>query len=119
MATPMLVAQSPPESVFEIGKRLAGLLEQAEQEVGNGQLPDAVRDRLADAVEALRVRVARKTERDPRSLFDIDERLVDLMDQVEDAVTDGGEIPEELLQQINDYLEAFRTKVDRIAGYWR
>src|SRR4029453_2069573 len=23
------------------------------------------------------------------------------------------------LQEMNDYLEAFRTKVDRIAGYWR
>lgn len=119
MATPMLVAQSPPESVFDIGKRLAGLLEQAEQEAVNGRLPDAVRDRLADTVEALRVRMAPKTERDPQSLFDIDERLVDLMDQVEEATADGGEIPHELVQKIDDYLEAFRTKVDRIAGYWR
>jgi hypothetical protein len=115
----MLVAQSPPESVFDIGKRLAGLLEQAEQEAVDGRLPNAVRERLADTVEALRVRMARKTERDPRSLFDIDERLVDLMDQVEDAVADGGEIPQDLLHEIDDYLEAFRTKVDRIAGYWR
>ena len=119
MATPMLVAQSPPESVFDIGKRLAGLLGQAEQEAVNGRLPDAVRERLTDTVEALRVRVARKMERDPRSLFDIDERLVELMDQVEEASADGGEIPEELVQEINDFLEAFRTKVDRIAGYWR
>jgi hypothetical protein len=115
----MLVAQSPPESVFDIGKRLAGVLEQAEQEAVDGRLPDTVRERLADTVEALRVRMARKTERDPRSLFDIDERLVDLMDQVEDAVADGGEIPGELVKEINDYLEAFRAKVDRIAGYWR
>jgi hypothetical protein len=115
----MLVAPSPPESVFDIGKRLAGLLEQAEQGAVDGGLPDMVRDRLADTVEALRVRMARKTERDPRSLFDIDERLVDLMDQVEEAVADAGEIPQELVKEINDYLEAFRTKVDRIAGYWR
>jgi hypothetical protein len=63
--------------------------------------------------------MARKTERDPRSLFDIDERLVDLMDQVEDAAADGVEIPQELVQEIDNYWEAFRTKVDRIAGYWR
>lgn len=59
-----------------------------------------------------------KPERDPRSLFDIDERLVDLMDRAEEAA-EAGDIPQELLQEINDYLEAFRTKVDRIAGYWR
>jgi Siphovirus Gp157 len=41
------------------------------------------------------------------------------MDQVEDAAAEPGEIPAELLQEINDYFEAFRTKVDRIAGYWR
>jgi len=119
MATPMLVAQSPPESVFDIGKRLAGLLEQAEQEAVGGPFPDAFRQRLMDTVEALRVRMAPRKERDPRSLFDIDERLMDLMNQVEDAVADGGEIPQQLVQEINDYLEAFRTKVDRIAGYWR
>lgn len=119
MVISVLAPPSPPESAFDIGKRLAGLLEQAEQEAADGQLPDAVRERLTDTVEALRVRLCRKNERDPRSLFDIDERLVDLMDQVEDAVADGGEIPQELVQAINDYLEAFRTKVDRIAGYWR
>jgi hypothetical protein len=115
----MLVAQSQPESVFEIGKRLAALLAQAEHDSLDGRLPDTVRDRLADRIEALRVRLAPRKERDPRSLFDMDERLVDLMDQVEEATSDGGEIPQELVQEINDYLEAFRTKVDRIAGYWR
>jgi hypothetical protein len=119
MAIAVLAPLSPPESLFDIGKRLARLLEQAEEEAAGGQLPDSLRERLTDTVEALRVRVARKTERDPRSLFDIDEGLVDLMDQVEEAVADGGEIPQELVQEINDYLEAFRTKVDRIAGYWR
>jgi len=77
MAIPVLVAQSQPESVFEIGKRLAALLEQAEQEAVSGRLPDTIRDRLADTIEALRVRVAPRKERDPRSLFDIDERLVE------------------------------------------
>ncbi|MCZ2077711.1 MAG: siphovirus Gp157 family protein [Bryobacterales bacterium] len=74
--------------------------------------------RLADAVEALRSRVVRKPERDPRSLFDLDERLIDLMECAEEA-SEGGEIPQELIEEINDYLEAFRTKVDWIAGYWR
>ena len=119
MAIAVLAPPSPRESVLDIGKRLAGLLEQAQQEAVDGQLPDAFLERLGDTVEALRVRLSRKNERDPQSLFDIDERLVDLMDQVEEAVADGGEIPQELVQEINDYLEAFRTKVDRIAGYWR
>jgi len=84
-----------------------------------GELPENVRDRIADLVESLRRRFARNTERDPRSLFDLDERLIELMDQAEDAAAEHGEIPPELLQEINDYVEAFRTKVDRIAGYWR
>ncbi len=107
------------ESAFDIGKRLAGLLEQAERDTVGGELPANVRDRIADLVESLRRRLARNTERDPRSLFDLDERLIELMDQIEDAAAEHGEIPAELLQEINDYLEAFRTKVDRIAGYWR
>ena len=57
--------------------------------------------------------------RDPRSLFDIDERLVELMDQVADAAADGQEPPSELIEEINEYIEAFHTKVDRIAGYLR
>ena len=57
--------------------------------------------------------------RDPRSLFDIDERLADLMDQLADAAADGQEPPAELIAEINDYIEAFHTKVDRIAGYLR
>jgi hypothetical protein len=59
------------------------------------------------------------TVRDPRSLFDIDDRLVELMDQVADAVADGQEPPSELIEEINEYIEAFHTKVDRIAGYLR
>ncbi len=59
------------------------------------------------------------TVRDPRSLFDIDERLVELMDQVADAAADGQEPPSELIEEINEYIEAFQSKVDRIAGYLR
>jgi DNA repair exonuclease SbcCD ATPase subunit len=57
--------------------------------------------------------------RDPRSLFDIDERLVELMDQVADAAADGQEPRTELIEEINEYIEAFQSKVDRIAGYLR
>ncbi len=59
------------------------------------------------------------TVRDPRSLFDIDERLVELMDQVADAAADGQDPPAELIEEINAYIEAFHAKVDRIAGYLR
>jgi hypothetical protein len=72
----------------------------------------------ADAVEAPRSHPPQKPERDPRSLFDLDERLIELLECAEDAAEDG-DIPQELREEINDYLEAFRTKVDRIAGYWR
>jgi hypothetical protein len=92
----MALAAMPPiasESVFDIGKRLAGLLEQAEQDTIGGELPENVRDRIADLIESLRRRFARNTERDPRSLFDLDERLIELMDQVEDAAAEHGEIP--------------------------
>ena len=71
-----------------------------------------------DAVEAPRSRPAQKPERDPRSLFDLDERLIELLERAEEAAEDG-DLPQELREEINDYLEAFRTKVDRIAGYWR
>jgi len=57
--------------------------------------------------------------RDPRSLFDIDDRLADLMDQLAETAADGQAPPEELIEQINDYIEAFHAKVDRIAGYLR
>ena len=59
------------------------------------------------------------TVRDPRSLFDIDERLVELMDQVADVAADGQEPPSELIEEINEYIEAFHSNVDRIAGYLR
>ena len=107
-----------PESVFDVGDRLEELLKQAREETHDGILPPSVRARLADAVEVLRLRLVSKAERDPRSLFDLDERLVELLDSADEAA-EVGEIPPDLLQAINDYLEAFQTKVDRIAGYWR
>ena len=106
------------ESVFDLGERLTGLIEQAKQDSAGSGIPESVVARLADAVEALRSRLVQKAPRDPRSLFDLDERLIELLERAEEAAEDG-EIPQELLQEMNDYLEAFRTKVDQIAGYWR
>lgn len=118
MAATLSVLPNTSESVFDVAKRLADLMEEAAAESVGGKIPEGARERVADLVEALRKHVAARPERDPRSLLDIDERLVDLMDRVEETA-EGGDIPEELLQEANDYLEAFRTKVDRIAGYWR
>ncbi len=118
MATTLSVCPKTSESVFDIAKRLADLMEGAAAESIDGKLPEGTRERATDLVEALRRLVVVRPERDSRSLFDIDERLVDLMDRIEEAA-EAGEIPQELLQEGNDYLEAFRTKVDRIAGYWR
>jgi hypothetical protein len=118
MAATLSVFPKTSESVFDVAKRLAELIDGAASESIDGKLPEGVRERVADLVEALRKHVVLKSDRDPRSLFDIDERLVDLMDRIEDAA-EAGEIPQELVQEANDYLEAFRMKVDRIAGYWR
>jgi hypothetical protein len=67
----------------------------------------------------MRRQVVPKHDRDLRSLFDLDERLIDIMDRAEEESSDTGSISEELAQEITDYLEAFRSKVDRIVGYWR
>lgn len=64
-------------------------------------------------------RPLKKAERDPQSLFDLDERLAELMDRVEEASGQNQDPPPELIQEIHEYLEAFQSKVDRIAGYWR
>lgn len=108
-----------PESVFDLGARLTHLLKDAESESVGGQLAESTRDRVADLVEAMRRQVVKRPKRDLRSLFDLDERLIDLMDRVEEESSDGGTISEELATEITDYLEAFRSKVDRIVGYWR
>lgn len=60
---------------------------------------------------------AQPTARPPEeALFAIDERLADLTDQAPGAAAEIGEVPRELLAEIDDCLDAFRTKVDRIAG---
>jgi hypothetical protein len=107
------------ESALEASRRLTELLARAGMEGGGDRLPDHLRERIADTLDILRSRLGRRVERDPRSLFDLDERLIDLMDRVEEATAERGEVPQELNQEINEYLEAFRGKVDRIVGYWR
>ena len=108
-----------PETVSGLSRRLAELLEQSESEGVQGQLPDATREQATGLVEALRRRIVRKPDRDHRSLFDLDDRLIELMGLVEEAADAGGEISKELAQEIDTYLEAYRLKVDRIVGYWR
>lgn len=116
MAGPSYVLPLKPESLFDLGQRLSAALPSHSDDI---QLTEAERARLCDLIEALRSRLFRKVERDPRSLFDLDERLADLMDRIEEAVADNPELPADLIQEVNDYLEAFQSKVDRIAGYWR
>ena len=119
-ATIIPVAGQPAdESVFDLGARLAGLLAEAGQDTSGGQLPENLRERVADLAEGIRRRAARKAERDQRSLFELDERFIELMERTEEDASASGEVSEALLIEITDYLEAFRGKVDRIAGYWR
>ena len=118
MATAESIVAASAESVFDIGDRLTGLLMQARQESIDDRISGSVLARLADTVEALRSRVVHRVERDPRSLFELDERLIELLECADEAAQDG-EIPQELRLEINDYLESFQTKVDRIAGYCR
>ena len=118
MATVESPVLSKADSIFDLGDRLAGLLQQIREHTVHDEIPESSLSRLADAVEALRSRLVRKAEHDPRSLFDLDQRLIELMDCAEEAA-EQGEIPQDLLDEINDYLEAYQTKVDRIAGYWR
>jgi hypothetical protein len=118
----MVTVESPvlpqAESIFDLGDRFGKLLQQIREQTVHDEIPESCLPRLADVVESLRSRLVRKPERDPRSLFDLDQRLVELMDCAEEAAEEG-EIPQDLLDEINEYLEAFQTKVDRIAGYWR
>jgi len=116
---PVAESVSREESVFDMGVRLAGLLAEAGEEAIGGQLPDAIRERVADLAEGIRRRLARKAERDPRSLFELDERFIELMERADEETSETGEVTAELLIEITDYLEAFRGKVDRITGYCR
>lgn len=56
---------------------------------------------------------------DSLTLFELDEHLIDLMDRIEEATAEGEDVRPDLLQEMTEYLDAFRLKVDRIAGYWR
>ncbi len=103
------------ESTGVLARRLSELMEHDEQD----RMPDAVRDQVMVLLEALRTRVVRKPEHDHRSLFELDDRLIELMGQVEEAAEAGTEITRELAEEIETYLEAQRHKVDRIVGYWR
>ncbi len=52
------------------------------------------------------------------SLFEIDEALGTLIESAyEEAAANGGELSEQLLVALADYVEAFGEKVDRIANY--
>jgi hypothetical protein len=104
------------ETASSLSRRLAEMLEQS----GDGSaLPDAARDHAAVLVEALRRRIVRRAERDHRSLFDLDDRLIELMGMVEEAAEAGIEISAELAHDIDAYLDAYRSKVDQIVAYWR
>ena|ERR1019366_1544780 len=115
----LAIAPVMPETVSAIARRLAELLDQSQLEGVQGQLPDATREQAAGLVEMLRRRIVRRPDRDHRSLFDLDDRLIELMSLVEEAADAGGEISKELAQEVDTYLEAYRLKVDLIAGYWR
>lgn len=103
------------ESTAELACRLAGLIQSGDQHA----MSEAVRDQVTVLLDALRSRVVRKPERDHRSLFELDDRLIELMGQVEEAAEACTEISAELGQEIDTYLEAHRRKVDRIVGFWR
>ena len=109
----------PEESVYDLGQRLSEILAECGQTASGGEVPEAIRDRVADIVEAIRRRIARRAERDLRSLFDLDDRFIELMDRADAESEEPGGVSETLLREITDYIEAFRNKVDRIAGYLR
>jgi hypothetical protein len=117
--TAPIASRFAEESVLDLVERLFQLLSDAKQEVSSEKLPDATRERVADIAEAIRRRTAMRAERDPRSLFDLDDRFIDLMDRAEEEAASGGDVSAELAIEITEYLDAFRNKVDRIAGYWR
>ena len=107
------------ESLWGLVQRLSQLLSDGCQQSDEGRLADDVQERVADIAEAIRRRTAKRLERDPRSLFELDERFIDLMDRADDEAASTGEVSKELLIEITEYFDAFRHKVDRIAGYWR
>lgn len=110
------VLPAPAETTAGLSRRLADLLEQG---ADGSPLPDSAREHATVLLEALRRRITRRPERDHRSLFDLDDRLIELMGMVEEAAEAGAAISVELAQEIEAYLEAYRLKVDQIVGYWR
>jgi hypothetical protein len=112
----LAVVPAPAETTAGLSRRLAELLEQG---VDGSPLPDSAREQATVLLEALRRRITRRAERDHRSLFDLDDRLIELMGMVEEAAEAGAAISMELAQEIDAYLEAYRLKVDQIVGYWR
>ena len=119
MTGALAVVGKAPASIFELGVQLSAVLNEAAPESTGGELSDAARERVADLVEALRNRVVRKPDRDLGSLFDLDDRLIELMDTVEEHQEQGIQIPQEVAMEIDAYLEAYRQKVDRIVGFLR
>ena len=53
MATVETIVPASAESVFDIGDRVVRLLKEAQQEAGNGAIPESMSARLADSLEAL------------------------------------------------------------------
>jgi len=98
MATVETRVLSQTESIFDLGDRLATLLHQIREQTVHDEIPETCLSRLADTVEVLRSRLVRRTERDPRSLFELDQRLIELMDRAEDTA-EQGEIPQDLLEK--------------------
>ena len=75
--TALALVHAAPESVSGLSRRLAELLERSESEGVQGLVPDAAREQATDLVEALRRRIIRKPDRDHRSLFELDDRLIE------------------------------------------
>ena len=119
MTAVLAVVAKAPLSIFDLGVQLSAVLNEAAPESTTGELPDAARERVADLVEALRNRVVRKPDRDLGSLFDLDDRLIELMDTVEEHQEQEIQISQEVAAEIDAYLEAYRQKVDRMVGFLR
>src|SRR5258708_13592347 len=97
----LAVVPVTPETVSGLSRRLAELLEQSEADGVQGQLPDATREQAAGLVEALRRRIVRRPDRDHRSLFDLDDRLIELMGRGEESAGPRGVISSELSQGLH------------------
>ena len=85
MAAASAVA-APEESAVDLAERLLFALREFSE------------DRAADIVKALRAKLTKQAPRDPPSLFDLDERLIDLTERVEEASEKTGAVPDDLIQ---------------------